>query len=1668
MEVLDARCAVRKTSRHDNGVADPGTLRALRTMTKKAAKQIAVDQLYLNAENLAQDFSLFPRREPASVIQGVLTDREIDMQVDRLQRMDVDEYIAATVAPCEEAARPGAADIIRALDVPVLQETADGPLYIVECLIDFGDEPRRIGIIAQERGHASGVWGPRHHNAAAKAAAEFAIRSIPIVTMIDTPGADAGELANAGNQAQSISRLIAELCNVDVPTLGIIIGQGYSGGAIPLAASNLLFSLRTGVFNTIHPRGLASLVTRYNLSWQECAQFVGVSPYELYKQGNIHGIIDYDPGEDDKIENLRSVIVSGIQSIEAGVKQFVADHPEILVHYQRNLNRYLNLSESLAALHASSTLKLRTSPTEYPNIFGVAFRYLRYLGLRKRIRSTTTTQYGRLTDFEIPDGELAQRRHRERRSAFLSWFQDPDKILYEDSLNRSWKNFQEKKAALGDERGRIAQFIFGEPSKNYADAKRDMCTVSGLHLYNRWKASARDNLAALIAHLEDPEANSYLLATQDISNVRDLLRKLSKTRDPFLRKVKSLFSFEGAKLFNPGYISSKSEELLASQLVSELNLIMEGESLFDEALLADHQLSSRTQALIEEAGRPIVVNRGLLEETLGDFVAEKGKGTVAGNTQDVTILDILLEKDLRTDFISECRNLIVFSVVYDNLIADLVSVARHAHESRSLPDTFIEQLLARSIDEAGSHAVFANQSSGQVAEAFSHWMSRLAVYSRHAGFLKSVEEWIRVVHKDKSDTLFVVVSFFFEKLLPEYYLSRESGRRYEGKIEPMRIGRRKDFWNRLTIAYRDLLFHEALTGEKKSGRTSRESLLGRYVDNFSELNGTLMSANPVNFPTFRPTIEAALNKGVQPCGLITGIGDFKTTTGRYRAGIVVSNLAFQVGCIDSSDCARFCKLLVECAVQRLPVICFISSGGMQTKEGAAALFTMAVVNDRITRFVRDNDLPIITFGFGDCTGGAQASFVTHPLVQTYYFSGTSMPFAGQAVVESNLPFTCLLSNYLWLNDGAMQGLVKHPFADELDDELRRIDPAIPLPTETVEQVVDRIMSGVLTPDEPVIVEGVESDSVVHANLIRPIHRTLIHARGCTAVKLVRKAKEFGCQVVLVQSDPDMDSVAADMVRDEPEHALVCIGGNTSDESYLNALSVISIGEAEGVDSLHPGIGFLSEDPNFARVVRQRGINFIGPMVSSMETMGNKSNAINTTMGIKVPVVPGSHGIVDSAELAAEISENIGYPVLLKAVHGGGGKGIQVVERPDQVHALFHQVTSEAKNAFGNGDVYIEKFVTSLRHIEVQILRDSHGHTKVLGLRDCSVQRNNQKLMEESGSTMLPDDLKTSVFNFAEKIADKVDYVGAGTVEFIYDLPNNAVYFMEMNTRLQVEHPVTEMVTGIDIVQKQFEIAAGGSIADLEVREQGYALEVRVNAEKAVLGANGRVTFAPTPGEITRCVIPEMEDMQIISMAGRGKVIPPFYDSLIIQAVCHGKDRNDAISKMRTFLDGITIHGICTNIGLLKWILADEQLLGGEYDTGFLPDFLGRVDAAKLIQEIEDASGQAAVVLDLDMLRIEGSEEIKVLSPSTGVFYRTPSPSEPEYVNVGDIVSTDDVLCQLEAMKMFTPMNLSSFSGEAGELYPSTQRYEITRINETSGQQVNEGDLLFVIRPVEAA
>lgn len=1510
----------------------------------------SVDNLFIQAEYLASNFSLFPDHssmKTAKHLQGLVDERKVRARLKQLQKMDVDTYIAEVVAPTQHTRRPGVKEVVSRLNGKIITVQEKGPFYSVEIEIPFTKGKRRIGIIGQERTSANGAWMPEHHLMASSAIRRFSDMQLPIVYLIDTPGADAGEVANSNNQAHSISRMITESTAADVPTVGIVIGMGYSGGAIPLAAANILLSVRDGVFNTIQPQGLQSIARKFNLSWQECAKGVGVSPEELLTQGCIDGVVDYTPNDtDERQHNLQRTIVSSIEAIEKAALDFVDQTPDLFLHYQRNLDRYLHPTEYQKSLMATASIELHTPPTIQPNIFGFCFRYMRYLRLRGRIHSISANEYGRLSKMTLPKGDLQERQLSEQSKQFTAWIENPDKIVYDDVLAKTWKNFLSKRDELDEQRNTVTRFLLGEPKENFEKAKQNLLFNLSFSLYNRWKNTAAYNFNALIKLLNDDENN--------------------RSTDYW---------------------------------------------------------------------PPLT---------------------------DMTILDAVLHEELREAFTQQCRNVLIFDALYNNVVANLPSIAKEAMETKGLSKKSVVDLLDQSLSTALKHG---GESEKESKQQFQTWLKFFASQRNRGELLVKVEEWKGIGFPQMNDSLFVILTYFFENLLPEYYAS-EYGSTFKGTINPARIGRKKDFWNRLIMGYRDMLIQRLLRDIKTEVKLTPEHIINHFFGNFIELDRDKASSNPVHFPGFRQAIEAAIEKGNRPSGLVTGIAAYNPGgksggTPSKRVGVAVSNVAFQAGAFDMASAEKFCHLLVECAKQQLPVVCFISSGGMQTKEGAAALFSMSAVNDRITRFVMDNDLPIVIFGFGDCTGGAQASFVTHPLVQTYYFSACNMPFAGQMVVPSYLPSTSTLSNYLSTNPDSMTGLVKHPFATDLDAKLREIDHSIPLPTLTVEEIIESSFTKVFPRQN----EGDVNLATDPTSLMKPVKKVLVHARGCTAVKLIRKAHQEKLQVVLVASDPDMTAVPAKMLRSRDR--LVCLGGNSSDESYLNAHSILKIAEYEQVDSLHPGIGFLSESPHFANLCVKHGINFVGPSSYSMMTMGNKSNAIQTVQSCNVPVVPGSHGILISSEQALNIAETIGYPVLLKAVHGGGGKGIQVVRSPQDMYKYYSVISTEARAAFGNGDLYLEKFVTSMRHIEVQLLRDRFGNARVLGIRDCSVQRNNQKVVEESGSTLLPQELKQKVLDYTLAIADQVNYVGAGTVEYIFDLQAHTVYFMEMNTRLQVEHPVTEATSGIDIVQAQFHIASGGSIEDMQPKDQGYAIEVRVTAEKVQLNSNGEMQILPSPGKIVNCVMPEHGDVEIISIAASGIEISPFYDSLIAQIIMRGKDRDDVINKLYDYLDSVIIEGIPTNIPLLKRILKDPTFQGGDYDTGYLPKFLAKIDSEELIREIEEAaSSGGATGPDTASIRVDDSQELKVFAQGSGIFYRASSPADPDFVKPGDIVDVNQTLALMEAMKMFSQVSLGQYNRSGAELYPADKKYRIEHINAANGQQVGSGDLLFIISIID--
>lgn len=441
------------------------------------------------------------------------------------------------------------------------------------------------------------------------------------------------------------------------------------------------------------------------------------------------------------------------------------------------------------------------------------------------------------------------------------------------------------------------------------------------------------------------------------------------------------------------------------------------------------------------------------------------------------------------------------------------------------------------------------------------------------------------------------------------------------------------------------------------------------------------------------------------------------------------------------------------------------------------------------------------------------------------------------------------------------------------------------------------------------------------------NKILIANRGEIAVRIIRAARELGISTVAVYSTADKDALHV-MLADEA----VCIGPARSNESYLNMNNILEAAVATHAQAIHPGFGFLSENSKFVQLCEEMNIKFIGPSAEVMDAMGDKINARARMRAAGVPVTPGSEGEVYTTEEALKIADEIGYPIMLKASAGGGGKGIRKVSTPEELVPAFEAATAEAKAAFGNGAMFIERMIFPARHIEVQILGDSHGNVIHLGERDCSLQRNNQKVLEESPSVAVGQTLRDKITSAAIKAAQAVGYENAGTIEFLLDEASGNFYFMEMNTRVQVEHPVTEFVSGVDIVKEQIRIANGAelSVKQEDIHFKGHAIECRINAE------NPKFNFAPQPGKITNLFLPSGGvGLRVDSAMYSGYTISPYYDSMIAKVIVHGESRFDALMKMQRALMEFDVEGVVTNIDFQLDLISDPHVIAGDYDTSFL-------------------------------------------------------------------------------------------------------------------------------------
>lgn len=440
-----------------------------------------------------------------------------------------------------------------------------------------------------------------------------------------------------------------------------------------------------------------------------------------------------------------------------------------------------------------------------------------------------------------------------------------------------------------------------------------------------------------------------------------------------------------------------------------------------------------------------------------------------------------------------------------------------------------------------------------------------------------------------------------------------------------------------------------------------------------------------------------------------------------------------------------------------------------------------------------------------------------------------------------------------------------------------------------------------------------------------MNKILIANRGEIAVRIIRACKEMNIKTVAIYSEADKDALHTKLADEA-----VCIGPAAPNKSYLNIKNIIEAACITGADSIHPGFGFLSENAQFAKICEESNIKFIGPTSKVIDLLGNKSNAKELMKEAGVPVIPGSSGSVKGLKDAVLVAEEIGYPVILKAAAGGGGKGIRVVNSNEELETSYNIVKQEAKISFNDDEVYIEKFVKNPRHVEIQILADEHGNIVHLGERDCSIQRKHQKVIEETPSTLVDEKLRHKMGNAAVKAAKTAGYTSCGTVEFLVDSDKN-FYFMEMNTRIQVEHPITEMRTGIDIVKEQIRIAAGEELKfkQKEIEFRGHAIECRINAE------NPLKNFMPSPGTIKEVNLPGGNGIRLDTAIYNGYKIPPNYDSMIAKIITYGVTRNEAIAKMKRALEELVVDGVDTNRDFLFEIIRNPNFIRGNFDTGFI-------------------------------------------------------------------------------------------------------------------------------------
>lgn len=804
---------------------------------------------------------------------------------------------------------------------------------------------------------------------------------------------------------------------------------------------------------------------------------------------------------------------------------------------------------------------------------------------------------------------------------------------------------------------------------------------------------------------------------------------------------------------------------------------------------------------------------------------------------------------------------------------------------------------------------------------------------------------------------------------------------------------------------------------------------------FTETHSNLICANSNQYPGLNQVIKKSIETGDTPSSIITGEIIITLNKKNQKIKIVLSNPSFQAGSIDMAAGEKIKRTLIEASETDTPIVMFLNTGGMNVKEGAQSLMSMAVMNQAVISYYYKTNRKPLLFGYGNLMGGTDASLFNSPYVDNYLLENTNQLFAGQEVVPEYLPLSCRMSNLTSVNSEKMQGLVVNTFIEKIRKYLQYLLPEALWAELTLEDVLG----------EKIFNFQIEKKKHrEHLNENREkynFQKVAIINRGEIAVDSMQTLIKMKKKGVLLCSTADLNAYATRFAQ-ENGFEVICLGGDQSNESYLNIENILAALRLNKVDAVMVGYGFLSENKLFAEKCLASQIVPIMPPPAILAKFGDKEKARQVAIEAEVPVVPGSPHFSNFSTETQKTASQIGYPLIVKAILGGGGKGMRIIEKESDLEKLCKEASREAQASFGNGNFYLEKYLPSVRHIEAQVVRDRFGNSQVLDLRDCSLQRNHQKIIEETA--VLSDEVKTQIYTYAEKLLDFSGYTGIGTIEFLYNPATEEVYFMEVNPRIQVERKVSELrFQNIDLLKTQIQIAQGEKIQKEKLKNKvgvNHTMQVRINA------VNPKDNFTASPGRITQLDLSALKDISglvIQQSVEEGDQVTSFYDSNILLLIAEGSSREIVIEKLRTALEKISLEGIYTNLEFIKACLNNNIFLTNQHDTHFIDkqgkSFLKNLPDQKIPPKSEFA------------IELEPGQEF-VLATIPGVFMR--GISALPFVTEGDIVTENTQIAYTEAMKMQTTI-----------VWPGPGKAKVIEVIATNGKSVQPGEPLFIIEPI---